>query len=127
MLESPHTRIRSDSFLEYAFLRWVLTPATLPQIVEKVEPQSEVMIDGRRYRLDYEIVGDEQRIAVELDGFQFHSSRGAFTYDRLRQNDLQASGRSIVRFSYDAIRDDVGRCVAQLQAVLARDPSLAAL
>jgi very-short-patch-repair endonuclease len=127
MLETPHTRIGADSFLEYAFLRWVLAPATLPQIVARVEPQSEVTIGGRHYRLDYEIVGDDQRLAVELDGFQFHSSRGAFTYDRLRQNDLQASGRSIVRFSYDAIRNDVGRCVAQLQAVLALDPSLAAL
>ncbi|MBS1676690.1 MAG: DEAD/DEAH box helicase family protein [Actinobacteria bacterium] len=127
MLETPHTGLGADSFLEYAFLRWVLTPATLPQIVARVEPQAAATIGERHYRLDYEIVGDEQRVAVELDGFQFHSSRGAFTYDRLRQNDLQASGRSIVRFSYDAIRTDVGRCVAQLQAVLALDPSLAAL
>lgn len=127
MRETLHTRIGADSFLEYAFLRWVLAPATLPQIAARVESQAEVTVGERRYRLDYEVAGDETRVAVELDGFQFHSSRGAFTYDRLRQNDLQASGRAIVRFSYDAIRNDVGRCVAQLQAVLAQDPSLAAL
>lgn len=127
MPEPPHTLLGADSFLEYAFLRWVLAPATFPAIIARVEAQAVVEIDGRRYRLDYEIAGDQTLVAIELDGFQFHSSRDAFTYDRLRQNDLQASGRVIVRFSYDAIRNDVGRCVAQLQAVLARDTSLAAL
>lgn len=125
--EPPHTQLRAESFLEYAFLRWVLGPATLPAITARVRPQREVDVDGRRYRLDYEIAGDEHLITVELDGFQFHSSRDAFTYDRLRQNDLHATGRVVVRFSYDAIRNDTSRCVAQLQAVLARDTSLAAL
>lgn len=127
MPEPAHAAIGADSFLEYAFLRWVLAPATLPAIAARVEPQAEVVVGRRHYRLDYEIVGDRIRVAIELDGFRFHSSRGAFTYDRLRQNDLQASGRLVVRFSYDAIRNEVTRCVAQLQAVLARDPSLAAL
>ena len=127
MPEPPHTALRSDSFLEYAFLRWVLAPATSPEICPRVNPQREVDVDGRHYRLDFEIVGDDQTLAIELDGFQFHSSRDAFTYDRLRQNDLHATGRIVIRFSYDAIRSDTARCVAQLQAVLARDPSLAAL
>lgn len=120
-------RISSDSFLEYAFLRWVLTPATDPGIVEHVRPQSPVLINGHTYRLDYEIIGASVRIAAELDGFAFHSDRSAFTYDRLRQNDIAATGRVIVRFSYDAIRTDTARCVAQLQAVLATDPQLRGL
>jgi superfamily II DNA or RNA helicase/very-short-patch-repair endonuclease len=127
MPEPPHTQLHADSFLEYAFLRWVLAPATLPAITVRVKSQREVDVDGRQYRLDYEIAGDEMLVTVELDGFRFHSSRDAFTYDRLRQNDLHATGRVVVRFSYDAIRNDTARCVAQLQAVLARDASLAAL
>lgn len=83
-----------------------------------------MVIAGRDYRLDYEIAGSKLLIAVELDGFEFHSSRPAFTYDRLRQNDLQSTGRAIVRFSYDAIRRETGRCISQLQAVLRRDPDL---
>src|SRR5690349_5107904 len=43
-------------------------------------------------------------IAVELDGFAYLSDRDAFTYDRLRQNDLQLLDWRILRFSYDAIR-----------------------
>ncbi len=127
MADPPHCQLPADSFLEWAFLRWVLAPAADPAIVPRVTAQREVHVDGRRYRLDYEIAGDFTVIAVELDGYAFHSSRDAFTYDRLRQNDVQATGRVVIRFSYDAIRHDTARCVAQLQAVLAPDPSLAAL
>jgi superfamily II DNA or RNA helicase/very-short-patch-repair endonuclease len=122
---SPHVALPAESFLEYAFLRWVLAPATRPDIVERVVSQREVEVGGRTYRLDYEIAGAEQLIAVELDGFEFHSSRPAFSYDRLRQNDIQATGRLIVRFSYDSIRRDTRRCVEQLQAVLQMDAALA--
>lgn len=120
----PHVAIGSDSFLEYAFLRWVLAPATDAGIAPLVTAQREVEVADRTYRLDYEIAGSKLLIAVELDGFEFHSSRPAFTYDRLRQNDIQGTGRGIVRFSYDAIRRDTGRCVSQLQAVLRQDPEL---
>lgn len=121
---SSHVALPADSFLEYAFLRWVLAPATRAEVVERVRPQREVVVGGHTYRLDYEIAGAEHRIAVELDGFEFHSSRPAFSYDRLRQNDLQATGRVIVRFSYDSIRRDTRRCVEQLQAVLRMDSLL---
>ena len=117
----------SDSFLEWAFLRWVLTPAAVPAIAARVRPQAEVAVDGHTYRLDYEIAGAELTIAVELDGFAVHGTRAAFTYDRLRQNDLAGTGRVIVRFSYDAIRHDTARCVEQLRMVLAQDSALAPL
>jgi superfamily II DNA or RNA helicase len=117
----------SSSFLEYAFLRWVLAPAILPEVSSRIVPQAEVEIEGRRYCIDYEIQGKERVFAVELDGFEFHGNRQAFTYDRLRQNDLHATGRVVVRFSYDSIRSETARCVAQLQAVLRLDPMLVRL
>jgi len=117
--------LESTSFLEYAFLRWVLTPAVRPERAERVTPQRLVDVHGHRYLVDYEIAGAERNFAVELDRFEFHGLRTAFTYDRLRQNDLPATGRVVVRFSYDAIRSDTARCVRQLQAVLRQDPLLA--
>lgn len=119
--------LSADSFLEYAFLRWVLTPAVCRGLKLPIVPQHEVSIAEHQYRLDYAMFGAQQRVAVELDGFEYHGQRNAFTYDRLRQNDLQADGWLIVRFSYDSIRLDTARCVAQLQAILARDPLLASL
>src|SRR5450755_4657817 len=115
----------ADSFLEHAFLRWVLAPAARAGIVAHITAQREVEVGGRRYRLDYEIAGRDQVIAIELDGFEFHGNRYAFSYDRMRQNDLQATRRLVVRFSYDSIRLDTRRCVQQLQAVLTLDETLA--
>ena len=117
--------VPATSFLEWAFLRWVLAPAVTPDISSRLIAQADVDVAGRRYRLDYELSGNQMLVAVELDGFEFHGNRSAFTYDRLRQNDLAATRRQIVRFSYDAIRSDTSRCVDQLQAVLRHDPALA--
>jgi superfamily II DNA or RNA helicase/very-short-patch-repair endonuclease len=117
--------LSADSFLEAAFLRWILAPAARPAIAENITPQRQLEVSGHSYRLDYEIAGVDCVVVVELDGFEFHGNRGAFSYDRMRQNDLQATGRVVVRFSYDSIRRDTRRCVEQLQAVLALDPLLA--
>lgn len=120
-----YEELSHESFLEYAFLRWVLTPAVESQILGRITSQEEVRFSNRSYRIDYTLTGGQVRIAVELDGFEFHGDRQAFTYDRLRQNDLQAAGWVVLRYSYDSIRLDVARCVSQLQAVLALDPILA--
>lgn len=116
--------LSSSSFLEYAFLRWVLAPSVSSAIIGCITPQAEIQIGGRLYRIDYEIHGADRIFAVELDGFEFHGTRHAFTYDRLRQNDLQAAGRTVIRFSYDSIRLETARCVDQLQSLLALDPLL---
>jgi superfamily II DNA or RNA helicase/very-short-patch-repair endonuclease len=116
----------AQSFLEYAFLRWVLTPAALPDIVGRVVPQQEVQVDGRIYRVDYELIGNERRVSIELDGYAYHGDRAAFTYDRMRHNDLITTGRTVLRFSYDAIRREAARCVDQLQGTLAQDSGLVA-
>jgi len=120
-----YEQLTADSFLEYAFLRWVLTPAVTPGLAGHVVAQREISVNDRVYRVDYAIEGASHRIAVELDGFAYHGNRAAFTYDRLRQNDLHAASWTVIRFSYDAVRQDTARCVAQLQAMLRLDPLLA--
>jgi superfamily II DNA or RNA helicase len=117
-------QISADSYLEYTFVRWVLTPAMHPAIHGAIVPQHEVTIGDHTYRVDYLLRGAELTIAVELDGFAYHGDRDAFTYDRLRQNDLQLLDWRILRFSYDAIRLDTRRCVEQLQALARLDPLL---
>jgi superfamily II DNA or RNA helicase/very-short-patch-repair endonuclease len=123
--EPAHLALPASSFLETCFLRWVLAPATEGEIIEHVNAQAEVAVDERRYKIDYELDGERLLLAIELDGFAFHSDRLQFTYDRFRQNDLHAAGRTVVRFSYDAIRFETTRCVEQLQQLLLQDPLLA--
>lgn len=124
MSAKDHTDLKAESFLEEAFCRWVLAPATSTDILRHIEPQREVKVGEHAYRLDYELTGEKLTIVVELDGFEFHGNRYAFSYDRLRQNDLHSTGRVVLRFSYDSIRLDTRRCVEQLQAVLKLDPLL---
>jgi hypothetical protein len=76
------------SILEYAFLRWVFTPATRPERAARVVPQAELDVDGHCYFIDYELRGTERSFAIEPEGFEFHGTHQAFSYDRLRQNDL---------------------------------------
>lgn len=114
----------SSSFLEWAFLRWVLAPAVRSEIASSVIPQRALGADGHTYFIDYEFEGESMTIAVELDGFEFHGNRYAFSYDRMRQNDLARTGRVVLRFSYDSVRLDTARCVAQLQDVLRADGRL---
>ncbi len=123
--EHAQLALPSSSFLEDCFVRWVLAPATYPAIVDRVVAQAEVAVGERDYRIDYEITGEQLLLAIELDGFEFHSNRLQFTYDRFRQNDLHAAGRTVVRFSYEAIRFETARCVEQLQQLLLHDPLLA--
>ncbi|MFF0143525.1 hypothetical protein ACFYRN_44955 [Streptomyces sp. NPDC005227] len=67
--------IPSASYLEEAFLRWVLTPAAQRGIVAHVHSQHPVTVNERTYRLDYLIAGESLHLAVELDGFAFHPAR----------------------------------------------------
>jgi len=125
VVHKAHEVLSSTTFLEYAFLRWVLSPAVMPEIYRYVTPQREVDAGGCRYLVDYEIAGSERTFAVELDGYGPHGGRAAFSYDRMRQNDLHATGFVVARFSYDSIRTQTVRCVHQLQALLFGDPLLA--
>ena len=85
--------VPSESFLSMRFLRWVLAPAAAPDVAARVRAQEPVLVNGHSYRLDYQLRGDKVTVALELDGFAAHSGRSAFTYDRLRQNDIAATGR----------------------------------
>lgn len=107
-------------------MRWVLAPTCKAGIQDIVSPQHPCVTEEHEYRIDYVLIGANLRIAVELDGFAFHGSRTAFSYDRLRQNDLQAADYTVLRFTYDSVRSDTRRCVEQLQTLMSRDPLLAA-
>jgi very-short-patch-repair endonuclease len=59
--------------------------------------QHPVKIGGNRYRID--LAYPCERIAVELDGFDFHRSRTSFDADRARGNALVLAGWQLLRFT----------------------------
>jgi len=59
------------------------------------------------------VVGDvlfvEERLILEVDGFEYHSAAGDFQRDRERQNLLTLAGYRVLRFTWDQLEhpDDV--------------------
>lgn len=91
-------RPQSESGLEDACLR-TIRDAGFPSPVL----QHPVMIEGSRKRLDLAYL--KEKIAIEVDGFEFHSALIDFLRDRARQNALVVRGWRVLRFtSADAQR-----------------------
>ena len=65
--------------------------------------QYQVKIGHRNYRLDF--ADPKRKIAIEVDGFEFHHSRMQFDDDRIRQNDLISDSWRIARVT-SAFSDD---------------------
>lgn len=98
-----------DSDLEARVARW-LVAAGLPQPV----CQHPVLTNGHRYRVD--LAYPDLGIAIELDGWGAHGSRGAFDHDRARGNDLELAGWTLLRFTSATSRHDVVRTVRAARA-----------
>jgi hypothetical protein len=99
-----------DSDLELRFVR-ALVHAGLPRPIQ----QLAIQVAGRRYRLD--LAYPEQRLALEIDGFAFHSRRSSFDRDRRRANDIVLAGWTLLLFT--ATTTDA-QAVAQVTAALGR-------
>jgi very-short-patch-repair endonuclease len=68
----------------------------------------------------YEIdaLWQQQRLVVEVDGYAFHSGRGAFERDRVRDADLQARGLRVVRVTWRQLVDEPEAVVARIACLL---------
>ena len=84
-------------------------------------------IDG--YEVNAEVAGfevdflwREAGLAVEVDGFDAHSSRVAFERDRLKVAKLKAAGVSVMPVTGRQIRDDADGVVGRLLATLRPRP-----
>ncbi|HEX5614146.1 MAG TPA: hypothetical protein VFZ83_03230 [Acidimicrobiia bacterium] len=67
--------------------------------------QHEIRIGEMRFLLD--LAYPELRIAIEYDGWEFHSTRGAFDADRNRGNLIVTDGWVLLRFTSKSSREEV--------------------
>lgn len=93
-----------DSDLETRILR-VIVSAGLPVPVQ----QHRVRIAGRQVRID--LAYPDVKLAIELDGWEFHGTRTAFDDDRARANLLVAHGWTLLRFTSRSPNEEILRCV----------------
>lgn len=101
----------AESVLEVLILR-IIREAGLPEPVR----QYEVVIEGRRLRLDFAY--PDHLVFLEGDGFGAHGTRSAFENDRVRQNLLVVAGWRPLRFTWRQARFDAGTVAATVAAAL---------
>ncbi|GAB2933080.1 type IV toxin-antitoxin system AbiEi family antitoxin domain-containing protein [Rhodococcus aerolatus] len=58
------------------------------------------------------------RVAVEVDGWAFHSDAVRFGRDRVRQNVLVADGWRVLRYTWHHLNDEPDRVVAEIAAAV---------
>ncbi len=76
----------------------------------------EVLVRGRRYFLD--IAFPSIRLAIEIDGREFHIAPEVFETDRIRQNDLVLSGWTVLRYTYRRLVEDLPRVLDEIQEAI---------
>jgi very-short-patch-repair endonuclease len=62
---------------------------------------------------------EDLRIAIEVDGWAFHSDVDRFQRDRTRQNELVALGWTVLRFTWTDLNDRPDYVVAAIRAAIA--------
>jgi very-short-patch-repair endonuclease len=77
----------------------------------------EVVVGTRTFVID--VAFPQHRVAIEVDGFAYHSAGGRFQADRTRQNALIASGWRVLRFTWADIVERPAGAVAEVRALLA--------
>ena len=73
---------------------------------------------GARYRLDFAF--EDALVAVEFDGFAFHTDQKRFVSDRQRINALTSVGWTVVHVTWHDLRSRPAEIVAEIRAVLAQ-------
>ena len=85
------------------------TPALQYEIVDR---------SGRRWRLDF--AWPDRRVAVEYDGFDWHSDPDTFRKDRQKRAALQENGWSLVSIVSDDVRYRTGDMLRRIEVELQR-------
>lgn len=100
------------SGLERDFLA-LIRKAGLPR------PSVNTFVAG--YEVD--MLWEPQRLAVEIDSYEFHGTRRSFEEDRLRDEDLKTAGIDVIRVTGKRIAEDGDLLVKRLAALLKRRDS----
>jgi very-short-patch-repair endonuclease len=80
-------------------------------------PRPEANVPIGPYKVDF--LWREQRLVVEVDGWDSHRSRSAFETDRARDAKLKTWGYEVVRFTWRQLTDDPKGVAITVRALLA--------
>ncbi len=76
--------------------------------------------NGWTERMEVDACWPRERVVVELDGWADHRTRDAFQRDRIRSNDLQAAGWTVLRFTHADVVQRPDDTAERVRRALAR-------
>jgi very-short-patch-repair endonuclease len=79
--------------------------------------QLPVVAGGQRFYLD--VAFPSQRLAIEVDGYEYHRATDRFQADRTRQNALIAAGWRVLRFTWADLKDRPEYVIGRIGQLLA--------
>lgn len=84
-----------------------------------IEEDKSDAIPKRRFQID--IAFNEHKLAVEVDGWQYHGKfKSGFQRDRVKQNLLVVEGWRLLRFTYKQIMNDPDGCISMIERCLSQ-------
>ena len=98
---------RSRSKLERAFLR-LCEERSLPP------PENNAHVNG----IEVDFLWRDQRVVVEVDGWEYHRTRHAFETDRARDQALARTGHRVLRFTHRQLQSDAAGVARTVRAAL---------
>lgn len=102
----PGAPSMSSSYLE-KLLEIVLHDPRMPAWTR----ESEFSLDGMPSRVDFYV--PSARLVIEADGRNWHTRWEAFETDRRRDNALAVRRIQVLRFTYEMLKTDPGKCLEQ--------------
>lgn len=119
-------RLFGEKLIEHPFLKLSLceSPIELTFLframldIRDLEPQVEV----GPYRIDLAI--PKKKVAIELDGHEFHNTRLQRTNDAERRIYLQKQGWEVITFTGSQINADVYQCIEDAKEIIENRPDV---
>jgi very-short-patch-repair endonuclease len=74
--------------------------------------------DGAPFVVD--LLFARERLVIEVDGYAWHAGRDRFVLDRRRDNLLVAAGYTVLRVTWDDLRDRPGPLLEEIRSTLGR-------
>lgn len=90
----------------------VFWAAAYPKLSQLGEFTPQVNTCG--YRLDFVLLSGGKKFAIEVNGFETHSSKGAQAADAFRTRTLQMDGWIVIVFAARDVYRDAGTCVGDI-------------
>jgi very-short-patch-repair endonuclease len=80
------------------------------------------LVNARRLGYEIDFFWPDHGVAVEIDGYAFHSTRDRFEDDRKRDRRLRKAGITVIRITWHQLERESEAVLVDVAQALARTP-----